>query len=128
MTTELAKQYAPREAQQRWLQFWDEHGYFHSRPNPNRKPYCIVIPPPNVTGALHMGHALNNTLQDVLIRFHRTQPNNTLWMPGTEHAATATQAVLERRGREEQGKTRRQLRRNGLINHIWQAKTQYQTR
>src|SRR5581483_5828575 len=68
MTTELPKQYDPHEAQKRWLQFWTEHGYFHSRPDPGREPFCIVIPPPNVTGALHMGHALNNTLQDVLVR------------------------------------------------------------
>src|ERR1700739_3127324 len=103
MTTELSKQYDPREAQQRWPQFWEEQGYFPSRPDPNRRPYCIVIPPPNVTGALHMGHALNNTLQDVLIRFHRMQGNNTLWMPGTDHAGIATQAVVERRVREEEG-------------------------
>ncbi len=67
MATELAKQYDPKDAQERFLQFWDERGYFHSKPDPNRTPFTIVIPPPNVTGALHMGHALNNTLQDVLI-------------------------------------------------------------
>ncbi|HEV3080359.1 MAG TPA: valine--tRNA ligase [Gemmataceae bacterium] len=128
MTTELSKQYDPREAQQRWLQFWEEHGYFHSRPDPNRRPYCIVIPPPNVTGALHMGHALNNTLQDVLIRFHRMQGNNTLWMPGTDHAGIATQAVVERRVREEEGKTRRELGREELIKRIWQWKDQYEAR
>src|SRR6516165_7493532 len=68
---ELPKQYDPHEAQAKWLKFWDERGYAHSRPDPNREPYTIVIPPPNVTGALHMGHALNNTLQDVLIRWRR---------------------------------------------------------
>src|SRR2546429_7383337 len=128
MTTELPKQYDPREAQQRWLQSWDEHGYFHSRPNPNRKPYCIVIPPPNVTGALHMGHALNNTLQDVLIRFHRAQGYETLWMPGTDHAGIATQAVVERRVREEEGKTRHELGREDLVKRIWQWKDQYEAR
>ena len=71
MATEFPKAYDPKESQQRWLQFWEERGYFHSRPEEGRKPYCIVIPPPNVTGALHMGHALNNTLQDVLIRWRR---------------------------------------------------------
>src|SRR5438876_9068354 len=82
MTTELAKQYDPHDAQKRWLQFWSERGYFHSRPDPAREPFCIVIPPPNVTGALHMGHALNNTLQDVLTRWRRMEGYNTLWMPG----------------------------------------------
>src|SRR4051794_35196497 len=81
MATELPKQYDPKEAQKRWLDFWEQHGYNHSRPDPNRKPYTIVIPPPNVTGALHMGHALNNTLQDVLIRWRRMQGYNALWMP-----------------------------------------------
>src|SRR5437660_7278907 len=128
MPTELYKQYDPREAQQRWLQFWEEHGYFHSRPDSNRRPYCIVIPPPNVTGALHMGHALNDTLQDVLIRFHRMQGDNTLWMPGTDHAGIATQAVVERRVREEDGKTRHQLGREELVKRIWQWKDQYEAR
>ena len=89
MATELPKAYDPQDAQKRWLQFWDEHGFFHSRPD-SREPYTIVIPPPNVTGALHMGHALNNTLQDVLIRWRRMQGFNALWMPGTDHAGIAT--------------------------------------
>src|SRR6266481_1008205 len=128
MTMELPKQYDPREAQQRWLQFWDERNYFHSRPDANRKPYCIVIPPPNVTGALHMGHTLNNTLQDVLIRFHRAQGYETLWMPGTDHAGIATQAVVERRVRDEEGKTRHELGREELVGRIWQWKDQYESR
>jgi valyl-tRNA synthetase len=78
--TELPKQYDAKTAQERWLRFWDEQGFFHSDPDPKRKPYTIVIPPPNVTGALHMGHALNNTLQDVLIRYHRAKGDNTEWM------------------------------------------------
>ncbi|MBI1829897.1 MAG: class I tRNA ligase family protein, partial [Planctomycetes bacterium] len=92
-TMELAKAYNPQEAQAKWLAFWDERGYFHSRPD-SRKPFTIVIPPPNVTGALHMGHALNNSLQDVLIRWRRMQGYNALWMPGTDHAGIATQAVV----------------------------------
>src|SRR5205807_5135874 len=96
--------------------------------NPNRKPYCIVIPPPNVTGALHMGHALNNTLQDVLIRFHRAQGYETLWMPGTDHAGIATQAVVERRVREEEGKTRHELGREELVKRVWKWKDQYAAR
>jgi valyl-tRNA synthetase len=128
MTIELPKQYDPHEAQQRWLEFWDEHGYFHSRPDPDREPYCIVIPPPNVTGALHMGHALNNTLQDVLVRWRRMQGYNALWMPGTDHAGIGTQAVVERRLREEEGKTRHDLGREELIRRIWLWKDQYEAR
>jgi valyl-tRNA synthetase len=128
MSTELPKQYDPRVAQERWLAFWDQQGYFHSRPEEGREPYCIVIPPPNVTGALHMGHALNNTLQDVLIRWRRMQGYNALWMPGTDHAGIATQAVVEKRLREEEGKTRHDLGREALVQRIWQWKDQYEAR
>src|SRR6516225_9643893 len=128
MASELPKQYDPHEAQQRWLQFWDERGYFHSRPDVSRKPFTIVMPPPNVTGALHMGHALNNIPQDVLIRWRRMQGYNTLWMPGTDHAGIATQAVVERRLREEEGKTRHDLGREELVKRIWQWKDQYEAR
>ncbi len=127
MATELPKQYDPREAQQRWLAFWDERGYFHSRPDA-RKPFTIVIPPPNVTGALHMGHALNNTLQDVLIRWRRAQGYNALYLPGTDHAGIATQAMVERRIREEEKKTRHDLGREELVRRIWLWKEQYECR
>ena len=128
MVTELPKQYDPKDAQQRWLAFWDEHGYFHSRPDPSRKPFTIVIPPPNVTGALHLGHALNNTLQDVLIRFRRMQGYNALWMPGTDHAGIATQAMVERRIRDEEKRTRHDLGREELVRRIWCWKEQYEKR
>jgi valyl-tRNA synthetase len=128
MATELPKQYDPKESQRRWLRFWDERGYFHSEPDAERKPFCIVIPPPNVTGALHMGHALNNTLQDVLIRWRRMQGYNALWMPGTDHAGIATQAVVERRLRDEEKKTRHDLGREELVRRIWQWKDQYEKR
>ncbi len=128
MATELPKQYDPKEAQQRWSAFWDEHGYFRSRPDPNREPFTIVIPPPNVTGALHMGHALNNTLQDVLVRWRRTQGRNALWVPGTDHAGIATQAVVERRLRETENKTRHDVGREELVRRIWQWKDQYEAR
>jgi valyl-tRNA synthetase len=127
MATELPKQYDPKAAQERWLQFWTEGGYFHTRPD-NREPFAIVIPPPNVTGALHLGHALNNTLQDVLIRWRRMQGFNALWVPGTDHAGIATQAVVERRVREEEGKTRHDLGREELVRRIWQWKDQYESR
>ncbi|HZV07962.1 MAG TPA: valine--tRNA ligase [Gemmataceae bacterium] len=128
MTMELPKHYDPRDAQARWLRFWNERGFFHARPDPNRQPFCIVIPPPNVTGALHLGHALNNTLQDVLIRWRRMQGYNVLWMPGTDHAGIATQAVVERRLREEEKKTRHDLGRCELVQRIWQWKDQYEKR
>jgi valyl-tRNA synthetase len=128
MTMELPKHYDPREAQERWLRFWNERGFFHARPDPNRQPFCIVIPPPNVTGALHLGHALNNTLQDVLVRWRRMQGYNTLWMPGTDHAGIATQAVVERRLRDEEKKTRHDLGREELVKRIWQWKDQYEKR
>jgi valyl-tRNA synthetase len=127
MATELPKQYDPKEAQQRWLQFWTERGYGHSRPD-SRQPFCIVIPPPNVTGALHMGHALNNTLQDVLIRFRRMQGFNALYMPGTDHAGIATQAVVERLIMQQEKKTRHDLGREELVKRIWQWKDQYEAR
>ncbi|HEY8477902.1 MAG TPA: class I tRNA ligase family protein, partial [Chloroflexota bacterium] len=128
MSTELAKAYDPKEAQERWLRFWEEHGYAHSRPDPNREPFTIVIPPPNVTGALHMGHALNNTLQDVLIRWKRMQGFNAEWMPGTDHAGIATQAVVERRIWAEEKKTRYDLGRDELVRRIWRWKDQYEAR
>jgi valyl-tRNA synthetase len=128
MAIDLPRQYDPKEAQQRWLDFWSERGYFHSLPDPSRQPFCIVIPPPNVTGALHLGHALNNTLQDVLIRWRRMQGYNALWVPGTDHAGIATQAVVERRVKEEEGKTRHDLGREELVRRIWQWKDQYEKR
>src|SRR6516164_3312998 len=124
---ELAKAYNPQEAQQKWLQFWDERAYFHSKPD-SREPYTIVIPPPNVTGALHMGHALNNTLQDVLIRWRRMQGYNALWMPGTDHAGIATQAVVERLIMQQEKKTRRDLGRDQLVKRIWDWKDKYEAR
>src|SRR5262245_5568133 len=128
MPTELPKQFDPREAQEKWLTFWSERGYFHSRPDPNRKPYTIVIPPPNVTGALHMGHALNNTLQDVLIRWRRMQGFNAEWMPGTDHAGIATQAVVEKLIFQQEKKTRRDLGRDELVRRIWEWKDKYEAR
>jgi valyl-tRNA synthetase len=128
MATELSKQYDPREAQKKWLQFWTDRKYFHSEPDPKRECFSIVIPPPNVTGALHLGHALNNTLQDILIRWKRMQGFNALWLPGTDHAGIATQAVVERRVFQEEKKTRHDLGREELIKRIWCWKEQYEAR
>src|SRR6188768_3546440 len=93
---DLPKQYDPQEAQRRWYDFWLEKGYFHADPASAKEPYTIVIPPLNVTGALHLGHALNNTLQDILIRWRRMQGYSALWMPGTDHAGIATEALVAR--------------------------------
>ncbi len=127
-TAELPKQYDHEAAQSRWYPFWKAQGYFHSEPDPNRKPFTIVIPPPNVTGALHLGHALNNTLQDTLIRWRRMQGYNALWMPGTDHAGIATQAVVERRLFEEDKLTRHDLGRAKLVEKIWAWKEEYEKR
>jgi valyl-tRNA synthetase len=124
---ELAKAYNPQEAQEKWLKFWNDQGYFHSRPD-GREPFTIVIPPPNVTGALHMGHALNNTLQDVLIRWRRMQGYNALWMPGTDHAGIATQAVVERLIYAQEKKTRHDIGRDELVKRIWEWKDKYEAR
>jgi valyl-tRNA synthetase len=121
-------------AQQTLYAAWEAAGLFHAQPpaagqsDPTRGPFCIVIPPPNVTGALHLGHALNNTLQDIQIRLRRMQGFNTLWVPGTDHAGIATQAVVEKRLREEEGKTRHDLGREALVQRIWQWKDQYEAR
>ena len=128
MATELPKAYDPKEAQQKWLSYWEGKGYFHSDPDPKRKPYTIVIPPPNVTGALHMGHALNNTLQDVLIRWKRMQGFNALWMPGTDHAGIATQSVVERLVFAQEKKSRHDLGRDELVKRIWDWKDRYEAR
>ena len=127
-TQELPKQYDHRRAQERWYPYWKSRGYFHSEPDPKHTPYTIVIPPPNVTGALHLGHALNNTLQDILIRWRRMQGFNTLWMPGTDHAGIATQAVVEKRIFEEEKKTRHDLGRECLVRRIWKWKEEYERR
>jgi len=125
---DLPKQYDPQDAQRRWYDFWLEQGYFHADPASDRPPYTIAIPPPNVTGALHLGHALNNTLQDILIRWRRMQGHDTLWMPGTDHAGIATQAVVERRLLEEEKKTRHDLGREALVERIWAWKDEYEKR
>ena len=117
-----------RQAQSRIYEMWESGGYFHAQADPSRQPFTIVIPPPNVTGALHLGHALNNTLQDTLVRMKRMQGFNTLWMPGTDHAGIATQAVVERRLRESEDKTRHDLGREALVARIWRWKEEYETR
>jgi valyl-tRNA synthetase len=128
---ELPKQYDHRAAQARCRALWDAARIWHAEPPAaaDRRPvYSVVIPPPNVTGALHLGHALNNTLQDVLVRSRRMQGFVTLWMPGTDHAGIATQAVVERRLLEEEKLSRHDLGREALVSRIWAWKEQYEKR
>ena len=125
---DLPKQYDPWDAQRRWYDSWVDRGYFHADPMSAKPPYTIVIPPPNVTGALHLGHALNNTIQDILIRWRRMQGYDALWMPGTDHAGIATQAVVEKRLLNEEKKTRHDVGREALVERIWAWKDEYEAR
>ncbi|HVR75886.1 MAG TPA: class I tRNA ligase family protein, partial [Planctomycetota bacterium] len=121
----LPTRYDPQATESRWYAHWLEKDHFHSEPSPSRTPYTIVIPPPNVTGALHMGHALNNTIQDVLIRWRRMQGFEALWLPGTDHAGIATQSVIEKEIYAKERKTRQDLGRVELLRRIWAWKTKY---
>uniref|UniRef100_A0A7C4QP18 Valine--tRNA ligase n=1 Tax=Schlesneria paludicola TaxID=360056 RepID=A0A7C4QP18_9PLAN len=128
MPTDLPKQYDPRSAEAKWFSFWEHHRYFDADPDPSRPAHTIMIPLPNVTGALHMGHALNGTLQDLLTRWRRMQGYVALWMPGTDHAGIATQAVVERRMLEQEGLTRHDVGREALVQRIWKWKDEYEQR
>jgi valyl-tRNA synthetase len=122
---ELSKTFDPKSAEDHWFQLWIERGYFRadsSRPGPV---FSIVIPPPNVTGALHLGHALNNTLHDVIVRARRMQGYNTLWVPGTDHAGIATQNVVEREILAREKKTRHELGREAFVQRVWQWRETY---
>jgi valyl-tRNA synthetase len=120
-TPQLDKTYDSKAVEARWSQVWNQQGYFHATPTHPGQPYCIVIPPPNVTGSLHVGHALNHSLQDILIRWRRMQGLNVLWLPGTDHAGIATQNVVEKQLLAEGG-SRESLGRERFIERIWQWK------
>lgn len=124
MERELAKSYNPREVEERIYSFWENNGYFHAEVNPDKKPYTIVMPPPNITGQLHMGHALDNTLQDILIRWRRMQGYEALWVPGTDHASIATEAKIVEAMRQE-GITKEDLGRDKFLERAWEWKEQY---
>lgn len=124
---ELEKQYNPHEVEKRTYDFWMQHGYFHDDVDRTKKPYSIVMPPPNITGQLHMGHALDMTLQDVLIRTKRMQGFCTLWLPGTDHAAIATEAKIVEAMRKE-GISKEDLGREGFLERAWKWKEQYGNR
>ena len=121
---ELTKVYEPRQAEAKWYQYWLEQDFFHAADSSPRKPFSIVIPPPNVTGMLHMGHALNNVLQDIVVRYKRMQGYNALWMPGMDHAGIATQNVVEQELAKE-GLTRHDLGREKFIERVWEWKAKY---
>jgi valyl-tRNA synthetase len=120
----LEKRYDPKEIEKKWYDFWIEKEYFKAESKSDKPPYCIVIPPPNVTGSLHIGHALDNTLQDIMIRWKRMSGFNTLWMPGTDHAGIATQNVVEK-DLNEKGTDRHALGREAFIEKVWEWKKLY---
>ncbi len=119
----MDKHYDAKAAEAKWYKFWEENGCFHQDPD-GREPYSVVIPPPNVTGILHMGHALNQTIQDILVRWRRMQGRNTLWLPGTDHAGIATQNVVEKALKKE-GKRRQDLGRERFLERVWEWKREY---
>lgn len=121
----IPKVYDPASVEKKWYEFWEKNRYFHAEPEPGKKPFSIVIPPPNITGKLHMGHALDNTLQDILIRWHRMMGDNTLWMPGYDHAGLATQIKVEEVLKKEEGKTRFDLGREEFVKRVWAWKKEY---
>src|SRR4026208_1361530 len=125
MSTDLPKNYDPTTVEAQAYDTWLKEKSFAADPSASGEPYCIVIPPPNVTGALHLGHAINNTLQDILTRVHRMRGRNALWVPGIDHAGIATQAVVEKQLKEKENKTRHEVGRDGLVERIWAWKQQY---
>ena len=120
----LAKKYNPAEVEDKWYQYWLDKNYFHSEPNPEKEPYCIVIPPPNVTGVLHMGHMLNNTIQDVLTRKKRMEGYEACWVPGTDHASIATEAKVVAMLKEK-GISKKDITREEFLHHAWEWKEKY---
>jgi valyl-tRNA synthetase len=128
MSRELPKVYEPKQVEDRIYKMWEEGGYFRPTGNADRKPFTIVMPPPNVTGQLHMGHAMDATLQDTLIRFKRMQGYDALWVPGTDHAGIATQIKVEEELRKKEGLSRHDLGREKFLERVWAWKHQYGNR
>ena len=122
---EIKKAYSPAEVEDRLYKRWMERGYFHAKPNPDKKPYSIVMPPPNITGQLHMGHGLDNTIQDAIVRFRRMQGYETLWMPGTDHASIATEVKIVEQMKKEEGLSKEDVGRDGFMERAWKWKAQY---
>ncbi|MCK5803161.1 MAG: valine--tRNA ligase [Lentisphaeria bacterium] len=122
---QMAKAYSPADAEKKWYPEWEKRGYFSASPDSAKAPYTIVIPPPNVTGILHLGHVLNNTLQDILVRFEKMRGREICWVPGTDHAGIATQTKVEKVLRETEGLTRRDLGREEFLKRVWDWREQY---
>ena len=125
---ELPKVYDPRDVESRIYKLWMDGNCFKAEPNPDKKPFSIVMPPPNVTGQLHMGHALDCTLQDILTRFKRMQGYEALWLPGSDHAGIATQIKVEEELRKNEGLTRYDLGREKFLERVWAWKEKYGSR
>jgi valyl-tRNA synthetase len=123
----LPKAYEPQAVEAKWYRFWEEGGYFKPRPNLSRKPFVISMPPPNVTGALHLGHGITATIEDIMIRYHRMQGDETLWVPGEDHAGISTQTVVERLLAKE-GTDRHKVGREAFVERVWQWVHQYKSR
>lgn len=121
----MMKTYDPKLVEDKWYAYWEEQGFFHAEVDESKEPFCIVIPPPNITGQLHLGHALDNTYQDILVRWKRMQGHNTVWIPGTDHAGIATQARVEDNLRATEGKTRHDLGREEFLRRTWEWKEEY---
>ena len=124
----LDKAYDPRSVESRWYAWWTERGYFRADETSDAPAFSIVMPPPNITGSLHMGHALTVTIQDLLVRWHRMQGHNTLWLPGTDHAGIATQMVVERDLKAAEGKSRHDIGREAFVERVWQWKERFGSR
>lgn len=122
------KTYDPSIVEDKWYAFWKENGFFEADNQSQKEPYCIILPPPNVTGVLHMGHALVNTLQDIIIRYKKMKGFETLWVPGTDHAGISTQTVVERHLHAKTGKRRSDFSREEFLSHVWQWKEDHQER
>ena len=122
---ELEKIYNPKEVEDKIYQMWLEKKYFHAEVDKSKKPYTIVMPPPNITGQLHMGHALDNTLQDILIRYKRMSGYSALWVPGTDHAAIATEVKIIESMRKEEGLTKEDLGREAFLKRAWEWKDKF---
>lgn len=120
----ISTKYNPKEVEKKWYDSWMQRGFFRSKPNPNKEPYTIVIPPPNVTGVLHMGHMLNNTIQDVLIRRARMQGKEACWVPGTDHASIATEAKVVAM-LKERGISKSDISREEFLTYAWEWKEKY---
>ena len=128
MARELPKVYDPKEVEERIYAQWESHGCFRGKADPEKKPFTIVMPPPNVTGQLHMGHAMDATMQDILTRFKRMQGYAALWVPGTDHAGIATQIKVEEELRVKEGLTRYDLGREKFLERVWDWKHKFGNR